>query len=171
MRNSQLVTPTRVCICIALRVTYRLAGTIATVAASIAGLFSFKLSKELSQRGVNRGTFSRALGNTQGRTWCTATPCTFHEVHCGVHAHCVWHRFLASADSATLLAELLRQAKQLPPPDADAAGSADVAAALTRRRLLGTDTWTTLMKGIGREAEVRRTGGHTRCTPTPCASH
>ena len=68
--------------------------------------------------------------------------------------------FLASADSATLLAELLRQAKQLPPPATDSppaedAADADAAAA----ELLGTDTWATLMRGIGREAEVLKAEG------------
>ena len=33
-------------------------GTLATIAASFAGLFSFKLAKELTARGVNKKTFS-----------------------------------------------------------------------------------------------------------------
>ena len=45
--------------------------------------------------------------------------------------------YMAATDSATLLAELLRQAKTLPPPSADT----------TAADLLGTDTWASLMRG------------------------
>ena len=57
--------------------------------------------------------------------------------------------YMASADSATLLAELLRQAKTLPPPSTDSA-AAD---------LLGTETWSALMRGIGREDDVAKAEG------------
>ena len=70
--------------------------------------------------------------------------------------------FLASANSATLLAELLRQAKQLPPPSTDEppqAADAEAAADDTAAQLLGMDTWATLMRGIGREAEVLKAEG------------
>ena len=39
-------------------------GTIATLASSFAGLFAFKLTKELSNRGVNRGTFKQVAVGT-----------------------------------------------------------------------------------------------------------
>lgn len=72
--------------------------------------------------------------------------------------------FLASANSATLLAELLRQAKQLPPPSTDeppqTAGAAPVSDDDdTTTKLLGMDTWATLMRGIGREVEVLKAEG------------
>ena len=58
--------------------------------------------------------------------------------------------FMASADSATLLAELLRQARALPPPSTDSAAAAD---------LLGTETWSALMRGIGRGEDVATAEG------------
>jgi len=56
--------------------------------------------------------------------------------------------YLASADSGTLLKELLREARGLPPPG-DTAISADP----------GIDTWSNLMKGIGREADAVQSKG------------
>ena len=66
--------------------------------------------------------------------------------------------FLASADSATLLSELLRQAKQLPPPSTEPPPTADAADAAASE-LLGTGTWATLMRGIGRESEALNAEG------------
>jgi len=51
--------------------------------------------------------------------------------------------YLASADSGTLLTELLREAKELPPPG-DGAITADP----------GIGTWSNLMRGIGREKDA-----------------
>ena len=56
--------------------------------------------------------------------------------------------YLASADSGTLLKELLRQAKALPPPSA---GETTVDN--------GCETWEALMQGIGREKDVREAEG------------
>ena len=43
-------------------------GTLATIAASFAGLFSYKLAKELGARGVNKGTVGRIAANTAAST-------------------------------------------------------------------------------------------------------
>jgi len=51
--------------------------------------------------------------------------------------------YLASADSGTLLTELLREAKDLPPPGSDAIIAES-----------GIDTWSNLMRSIGREKDV-----------------
>jgi hypothetical protein len=55
--------------------------------------------------------------------------------------------FLASADSGTLLKELLRQGTELPPPSTGALPGDGLA------------TWETLMTSIGRSEEVARTAG------------
>ena len=56
-------------------------GTVATVAASAAGLFSFKLSKELSARGLNKNALSRAAFYRQSRA--LSLPLTLsHRVSC-----------------------------------------------------------------------------------------
>jgi len=54
--------------------------------------------------------------------------------------------FIASADSGTLLKELLRQGTELPPPSEGTAVAGD-----------GISTWSSLMESIGRGDEVRRT--------------
>ena len=54
--------------------------------------------------------------------------------------------WMASADSGTLLKELLRQARELPPPSAGTTTDDN-----------GMDTWNTLMRGIGREEEIEQT--------------
>jgi len=56
--------------------------------------------------------------------------------------------FLASADSGTLLQELLRQGTELPPPSSGVAPPGD-----------GLATWESLMTSIGRVGEVERTRG------------
>jgi len=58
--------------------------------------------------------------------------------------------YLASADSGTLLKELLREARELPPPG-DSAISID--------QCCGIDTWSNLMRGIGREADALQSKG------------
>jgi putative transcriptional regulator len=56
--------------------------------------------------------------------------------------------FLASADSGTLLSELLRQATEMPPPSAGCPPPGD-----------GLATWESLMTSIGRSEDVERTRG------------
>jgi hypothetical protein len=58
---------------------------------------------------------------------------------------------LASADCGTLLSELLQQAQALPPPSASGA--------LEAQALVGIDTWSSLMRRIGRGADVDRSEG------------
>lgn len=58
---------------------------------------------------------------------------------------------LASADCGTLLSELLQQAQTLPPPSAGGA--------LEAQALIGIDTWASLMRRIGRGADVDRAEG------------
>lgn len=54
--------------------------------------------------------------------------------------------YLASADGGTLLRELLREARELPPPGADTHDHITVDP--------GLDTWSNLMRGIGREQDA-----------------
>lgn len=58
-------------------------------------------------------------------------------------------RYLASADSATLLDNLLREARELPLPGDSAGIDTDP----------GIDTWSNLMRGIGRESDVLQSEG------------
>jgi len=56
--------------------------------------------------------------------------------------------YLASTDGSTLLRELLAQAQQLPPPSAGATAADN-----------GISTWASLMRSIGREADVLASEG------------
>ena len=78
--------------------------------------------------------------------------------------------YMASADSGTLLKELLSQAKALPPPEtagegagegnaADSSPSVELSQSLLASELVGIDTWSSLMRSIGKEAEVVKSEG------------
>ena len=58
--------------------------------------------------------------------------------------------YLAAADSGTLLKEMLREARELPPP-----GEVSMVNEPNVGSITGIGTWASLMKSIGREEDVR----------------
>ena len=58
--------------------------------------------------------------------------------------------YLAAADSGTLLKEMLREARELPPPGDDSMVNESNVGSIT-----GIGTWASLMTSIGREEDVR----------------
>lgn len=82
-------------------------------------------------------------------SWCLTLPLAAHLALARPRLTLLASRYMASADSGTLLKELLQQASALPPPSEGAAAVGDN----------GISTWAALMRGIGREADMLKSEG------------